>query len=244
MKALQRSRRHARGQSATEFIIIFPALVFLAVGIIQWGLVYQARATLNHATLLAARAGAMHNGNKGEMRKALAAGLAPLFASEASMKGYLDARTKAFTEISIANLATFQVVNPTPQAFTDFGQQRLDGLGGPTDREIPNDTLSYRNPAPGASSGVSVQDANLLHLRVTYCYRLVVPVVGRMIHAASNALTSFDHSLQNHGMSDPFGIGSGPAIDACTRPLVSGPRIRIESEAVVRMQSPYFRSNL
>jgi hypothetical protein len=244
MRTPQRSRRHVRGQSATEFIIIVPALIFLVFGVIQWGLLYQARATLNHATLLAARAGAVHNGDKGEMRKALAAGLAPLFASEASMTGYLAARTKAFTEISVAQLATIDIVNPTKEAFTDFGQVRLDGLGGPTEREIPNDTLNYRNPAPGASSGVSVQDANILHLRVSYCYRLVVPVVGRMIHAVSHALPTFGHALQNHGMSDPFGIGTGPVVDTCTRPLVAGPRIRIESEAVVRMQSPYYRSNL
>jgi len=237
-------RRHARGQSATEFIVIFPALIFLVFGVIQWGLVYQARATLNHAALLAARAGAVHNGSQAEMRKGLAAGLAPLFASEATMNGYLAARAKAFTEVSVAKLATIAIVNPTPQAFNDFGQARLDGLGPASDREIPNDTLNYRNPAPGASSGVSVQDANILHLRVTYCYRLVVPVVGRMIHAASNALSSFSHSLQNHGMSDPFGIGSSPPVDPCTRPLVAGPRIRIESEAIVRMQSPYYRSNL
>ena len=242
---MKRQRRSVRlgGQAATEFLIVFPVLIFLVFGVIQWALIYQARATLNHAVLLAARAGAMNHGNKADMRKGLAAGLAPLFASDACMAGYATARAKAFTEISIANLATFAVVNPTPQAFADFGQVRLDGLGG-ADRELPNDTLNYRNPAPGASSGVSIQDANILHLRVTYCYRMFVPVVGRMIHAVSNALTPFDHSLQNHGMSDPFGIGTSPLIDPCVRPLVAGPRIRIQGEALVRMQSPYYRSNL
>lgn len=232
------------GQSATEFLIMFPALIFLIFGVIQWGLIYQARSTMNHAVLLAGRAGAMNHGSKAEMRKALAAGLTPLFASDASMSGYTAARDKARTEISVANLATIAVVNPTPQAFADFGQVRLDGRGGASDREIPNDTLTYRNPAPGPTSGLSIQDANLLHLRVTYCYRLIVPVVGRMIHVVSNALTPLAHSLQGHGMSDPFGIGDSPAIDPCTRPLIAGPRIRIQSEAVVRMQSPYYRSNL
>lgn len=235
--------RRQRGQSATEFLVVFPLLVMLVFGVIQWGLLYQARAVLNHASLLAARAGALHNGSKAEMRKALAAGLTPLFAGEASMAGFAEARAKAFTEITVANLASIEVVNPTTQAFSDFGQARLDGLGGSGDREIPNDTLHFRNPAPGGASGLSVQDANLLHVRVTYCVRLVVPVVGRMIHAAVNALP-FGHSLQAHGMSDPFGIGGGPLVDSCTRPLVSGPRIRIQSEAVVRMQSPFYRSNL
>ena len=125
------------------------------------------------------------------------------------------------------------------------GQPRLDGSGAAGDREIPNDTLIYRNTAAGATSGVSVQDANILHLRVGYCYRLIVPVVGRMIHAAKNALIAFDHVLQSNGMSDPFGIGSAPVLDTdCVNPLAAGPRIRIQSEAVVRMQSPFYRSNL
>ncbi|WP_422013415.1 TadE/TadG family type IV pilus assembly protein [Roseateles sp.] len=230
------------GQSATEFLVVFPMLIFLVLGVIQWGLLYQARAVLNHASLLTARAGAVHNGNKGEMKKALAAGLTPLFASEASMTGFATARAKAFTEISVANLASIDVLNPTAQAFSDFGQVRLDGAAG-GDREIPNDTLNFRNPTPGTASGISVQDANILHVRVSYCYRLIVPVVGRMIHAAVNALP-LSHTLQANGMSDPFSVGDGPLVDSCTRPLVSGPRIRIQSEAVVRMQSPFYRSNL
>jgi hypothetical protein len=89
-----------------------------------------------------------------------------------------------------------------------------------------------------------MQDANILHLRVGYCYRLIVPIVGRMIHAAANVPTAFSHVLQEHGMSDPFGIGDAPLVDSCTRPLVEGPRIRIQSEAVVRMQSPFYKGNL
>jgi TadE-like protein len=238
-------QRAQRGQSMVEFLVIYPALIFLLFGVIQWSLIYQARSTLNHAALLAARSGAIHNGKQSEMKKALAAGLTPLFATEASDAGYIAARAKSLTEISIANLASFEIVNPTSAAFTDFGTARLDGGGAPSDREIPNDTLTYRNTSAGGASGISVQDANILHIRVTYCYRLIVPVVGRMILAVSSALTPFDHSLQANGMSDPFGIGSGGLpVDSCTRPFVQGPRIRIQSEAVVRMQSPFYRSNL
>lgn len=242
MNRHSRTQRRSSGAAATEFLIIFPALVFLLFGVIQWGLIYQARATLNHATLLAARAGAMHNGSKAEMRKGLAAGLAPLFTSEASMAGYLAARTKAFTELSVLSLAQIDVVNPTVQAMNDFAQTKLDGVVG---TELPNDTLNYRNTAPGTSSGVSIQDANILHVRVTYCHRMIVPVVGRMIEAVSHAITPFDHALQSHGMSDPFGIGSPVVIDPfCTRPLAGGPRIKIQSEAIVRMQTPFDRKNI
>ena len=82
-----RAPGRSRGQSAVEFLVIFPMLVFLVLGAIQWALLYQARATLNHAVFLAARAGALNNGKKSAMESSLAAGLTPLFASEASMAG-------------------------------------------------------------------------------------------------------------------------------------------------------------
>lgn len=237
-----------------EYLIIFPMLIMLLFGVIQWALIYQARAVLDHATLLAARNGAMYNGNQTEMKKALSAGLAPLFASEASDTGYLNAKATAVIEVNTPFIVSMKVVNPTPEAFTDFGKARLDGNPG---KEIPNDTLQYRNTTAGGSSGISIQDANILHLRVTYCYRMYVPVVGNVINLVANALTPFSHELQANGMSDPFafqesinaaGDVAPKAWDSCNfvRPpgRPPGPRLKITSEAVVRMQSPFYESNL
>jgi hypothetical protein len=230
------------GQSMTEFLIIFPLLIMLVFGIIQFALIYQARATLNHATLLAARAGALHNGNKLEMRKALAKGLVPLFAKEPDMVSYGNALLLDATPEVMSNMTEISVLNPTRAALADFGRARIDNVGG---RELPSDTLSYRNSNPGASSGISVQDANLLHLRVSYCFRLVVPVMSRVIHAGANALTPFSAALSANGMHDPFGTRgvAVPSLD-CMNPLFRGPRIVIRSEAIVRMQSHFFESNL
>jgi len=230
---------YQRGQSAVEFLIIFPALIFLIFGVIQWALIYQARSTLNHAAFLAARAGAMNHGSEKSMKSALAAGLTPLFASKADPGGYVEARLRAEMEIFFGT-ATLEILNPTKLAMQDFGRDRLDGG---SQKEIPNDTLIYRNPQPGSASRMSVQDANILHLRVTYCYRLIVPVVGRMIHAAANAWP-FSETLQATGMSKPFGNINVPFVIDCANPLVKGPRIPIRTEAVVRMQSSFWESNL
>jgi Flp pilus assembly protein TadG len=205
------------GQSTTEFLIVFPLLVLLVFGIIQFALLYQARATLNHATLLAARAGALHNGDRGRMRSALATGLAPLFAATPSPAGYVQALRKANQETAaLSNMSRVEVLNPTRSAFTDFARDRLDGMAG---RELPSDTLNYRNPAPGGASGLSVQDANILHVRVSYCFRLIVPVLDRLISAAASSAS-------------------------CINPRLRGPRIIIQSEAMVRMQSNFYESNL
>lgn len=234
--------KRARGQSTTEFLIIFPLLIMLVFGIIQFALIYQARATLNHAALLAARAGALNNGDAGKMRTALASGLAPLFATEPSMGGYVKAVAKAnFETVAAANMVKLDVLNPTRAALSDFGRPRVDGMGG---KELPSDTLSYRTTTPGSSSRISVQDANILHVRVSYCLRLIVPVMDRVISAGVNALSPTSAALSANGMSDPFGTGGINVSVNCINPLFRGPRIIIRSEAMVRMQSPFFESNL
>jgi len=231
-----------RGQSTTEFLIIFPLLVMLVFGIIQFALIYQARATLNYATLLAARAGAVNNGSPTKMRMALASGLVPLFAKEPDMTGYAEALVRANLETEVlANMVKLDVLNPTRAALRDFGRSRVDGLGG---NELPSDTLSYRSTAPGAASNISVQDANILHVRVSYCFRLIVPVMDRVIYAAVNAISPFSPALSANGMRDPFGTSGNTVSLDCINPLFRGPRIVIRSEAMVRMQSPFYEANL
>lgn len=228
-----------RGQSATEFIVIFPAMVMLVFGILQTALLYQGRATLNYATMLAARAGALHNGDVGAMRNALARGITPLFAGQANATGYAEALAKAAAETAgPAALASIEILNPTKAAFTDFGRTRLDGGGG---KELPNDTLAYRSSSPGATANISVQDANLLHVRVTYCFRLIVPVIDRMLHTAFN---DNDPSTEGTGLRNPFGIGAEQVKPHCDNPAFRGRRIHIQSEALLRMQSPFFETNL
>lgn len=231
-----RTRMAWKGQASTEFLIALPLLILLLFGIVQFAMIYQARATLNHATMLAARAGALHHGDKTAIRNALASGMAPLFASAPSVDGYRAAVKKAQEETAPPTASVF-VLNPTRAAFSDFARARLDGKGG---RELPNDTLNYRNTARGGASRISIQDANLLHLRVTYCFRLIVPVVDRVIYSAVNALTPTDTSLSANGMSDPFGTNGA----AAARPACVKPRIEIRSEAFVRMQTPFYESNL
>lgn len=235
--------RQGGGQAIAEFLIVLPVLILLLFGVIQFALIYQARATLNHAALLAARAGALHHGDQKEMRSALAAGLAPLFATGPSVAAYGEALLRARTEtLQVSNMTKIDVLNPTRAAFADFARARLDGGGG---RELPNDTLNYRSTTPGGASRISIQDANLLHLRVTYCFRLIVPIMDRVIHASVNALTPFDAALSANGMGDPFGTnGTTLPRPACFNPALRGPRIEIRSEAFVRMQSPYHESNL
>ncbi len=233
-------KKQLRGQSATEFLVILPALILLVFGIIQFALLYQTRATLNHATLLAARAGALHNGSMTEMRAALARGLAPLFASEASATGYAKALLKAQVESS-AGYAAVDILNPTQAALNDFGRPRLDESA---DNELPNDTLNYRTTSQGSSSNISIQDANILHIRVTYCSRLIVPIVDRILYSTLNSTAIKPVALTETGMSNPMGTEADPAATSCGTAGNDGRRIKVHSESFVRMQSAFYASNV
>lgn len=201
------------------------------MGIIQFALLYQAKTTLNHAVFLAAR---VSNGQMGSLnpfaetgiRQGLASGLAPLFAHATTSAELAKSRASAFAEVINPLITKIDVISPTTAMINDFGMARLDGKPG---REIPNDSLQYRSPKPGASSQVSIQDANLLKLQVTYCARMIVPIANRALYQLLNGLPGF----WNPG---------NDAQGSLTRCAIFGDdntfRTPITADYIVRMQSP------
>lgn len=180
MNALSKRRAAAvvRGQALVEFLIIFPTLILLVLGAFQFALIYQAKQTLNYATFMAARQGALKNARMTPIKDALAAGMTPLFNIKPDLldtEGLLRARLIAAIEAFNPLNTRVEILNPTPNAYNAHKGDSESGT------EIPNDNLMYRATTP--KGGMNVQDANLLTIRVTYCTRLVVPIVNRVIYA-------------------------------------------------------------
>lgn len=162
------------GAALTETLVILPALLLLALGAVQWARIYEAKATLNYAALMAARAGAVHHASTDAMRSALYRALVPLYSPDKTATGL--ARTYARVAADLApGYAVLHILNPTAEAFSDFGVNRDGNV------EIPNDRLHLRSAALGARSGVNIQDANLLKLKVLYGHQLRVPFVGPVL---------------------------------------------------------------
>ena len=230
MKSMPDVRQfRARGQGLVEFVIVLPVLIFLILGTVQYALLYQIRSIQDHATFLAARAGALDHGQMGGVsgiKQGFASGMTPLFNHGTSVASLVTARVKAEAEALDPRVTTYTVISPTPQMVRDFGIARLDGGRG---REIPNDALQYRATTPGASSNVSIQDANLLKLQVSYCARLIVPIVNRAIYSIVNGISNF----WNPG-NDTNGSMTRCAI------LNNGDfRIPVTTTYLIRMQSSY-----
>jgi hypothetical protein len=230
-----------------EFVIVAPVMLLLILGALQFAFLYHAKITLNYAAFQAARAGAVANARFDAIAHGFASGMAPLrtnIDAKEAKELPLSAGTVTLTRIQKLNQARqrfiqdvdddyvcIQRINPTAASFLD-SYADTDADGNPV---IPNDNLIYRNPKSG-SSGLSIQDANLLKLRITYCHPMIVPFANRVI--ASLALATEPNAPGN--WSDPPGSGTfrRACLEADSAQNQGQPRLPIVAQAIVRMQSP------
>lgn len=158
----------SRGATLIEFalVLLFGALP-MVLAILQVAALLVAHNTVNLATFLAARQGAVAHADPETMRRELARGLLPLYVPAArdgvvppqvALRGYASALH------DVLLLDELQVIAPT--------RAQVEGLtrlrAGRT--VIPNDALEYRDRR--------TQEANLLSIVVIHCQPLLVPFVG------------------------------------------------------------------
>ncbi len=215
--------RRQRGQAMVEYVIVLPVLIMLIFGTIQAAFIYSAKNSLNYATFQAARLGAVNNASYEAIRRGLIRGMTPLFVHHKTDAGMELANVEAGSEVD--NFALVTLISPTQSDFDTFGEPDAEANAD----AIPNDNLMYR-------PGTGIQDANLLKIRVQYCLRLVVPIVDRLLSAAS--------SFNKSGIEGSFSEASKAAVDDYAAICQAGRRgIVITSEAMVRMQSPALRDD-
>lgn len=162
----------------TEYIIVFPVMLVLIFATLQFALLYQAKTQLNYAAFESARSGSLNNAQQWALEAGLVRGLSPIHTHGQGRNWLRWARSRVWDQIE-DDLVEIQILNPTPDAFASHG---IDEGG---ERIIPNDNLMYRDATPRgtAPSLLSIQDANLLKIRVLYCVEMHVPFVNRMINA-------------------------------------------------------------
>ena len=179
-----------RGSALLEFqiVAVFGALPLL-LGTVQLFLLLLASHTVQFATVQAARAGAVQGADPAAMRRAFAAGLIPLHAAsyeELSSSNVVPRVATAWARSSAEALvfAELEILSPDAAAFADFATP------GPAGPAIRNDGLEGRPVTPGARSGLSIQEANLLRIRARWCEPLVVPFAGEALVATLRRLDS------------------------------------------------------
>lgn len=223
------------GFSLVESIWLWPILVMLTLGSIQMALMFKARATLNNATFLAAREGAIHHANKSMMLTKLGEAMAPIYMGKNPNIVKLEARQLLEAGKAHAGKGMIEVISPTPDLFKSFSKTQyvLEKKGGKvvetTREQIPNDNLNVRSSKVhavkigGKKVEVNLQDANLLKIRAHWCYELKVPFVDKLIRQGMKTLGSTSHPLWKN----------------CTAmTLATGDQyVPISGHSIVRMQS-------
>ncbi len=210
--------RNSRGQSMVEMLIVFSSMLFIILVTIQIALIFHAKITLNYAAFEAVRAGTLNNALFEPVLEGFARGLAPLYSYDENdldqVGAFQEARDLVLSEYKKypdKKLIRIERLNPSKQTFDAFGKEGV----------IPNDNLRFRSSMIDHRSGRTIQDANLLHLRITYWYPLYVPVVNKFI---------FGVVCRGKWQGDPV----------CS---MEKPRIPLMATSVMRMQSDVKESN-
>lgn len=177
---LIRIPRRQTGAATVEFYLVtLLALLPLCFGILQTALLLIVNHHVDNAAFMAARQGAVHHGDVIAMRSEFARALTPLFvtAGPIDRSNVTERVVTAYAEAQrdVALFARLEVLSPDAQAQQDFVQTR-DGQ-----RIVPNDSLTFRGATLGERSGISLQEANILRVKFTYCRPLIVPFIRQFI---------------------------------------------------------------
>lgn len=163
-----------------EFVVVGPLLVLLGTTVLQYALMFNAKNMVNHASFMAAREGAVANARPERVRQAYARALVPLYGGGRTATEITAALARATADTTGVN-SRIELLNPTTEAFARYGNDpaMMAKYGGR--RAIPNSNLGLRSTAVDANSGLSIQDANLIKLRITHGYELRVPLASTVM---------------------------------------------------------------
>jgi Flp pilus assembly protein TadG len=206
-----------RGVATIEFYIVaLLALLPLCLGMLQTFLLLMANHQIDYAAFAAARLGATNGAELSGIRRGFVQAMTPMFVSTntaVDRGNVVEKVAAAFARASldVALFGQFQILSPSAAAQSDFA---IDRNG---ERVIPNDALEYRSASAGDRSNISLQEANILRLSVTYCQRLIVPFAAQLVVAT---LRRLDDDLEH------------------ARCYLAG-RIPLTSEGVTPMQSDF-----
>ncbi len=109
--------KYSRGQAIAEHLYVWPLLLLLVLGILQFALFYRDKAIVNQATFRAAREGSLNHAFRAPMMTAFVESLAPLYmannspivGNSPSYPDYLAAVGESFVKNLVDPTGTFAV---------------------------------------------------------------------------------------------------------------------------------------
>lgn len=183
------TRNSQKGASLTEFIVVTPMIFLLGMLGVQYTLMYNAKSNLTYAGYEAARAGAIHHADPQKIQEGLLKGLLPYL--NANGNGLVKTGNGTVDNVAMLKQAQLteapfmkiEIISPNKQAFDDFNNPTLQQMLKTTHKVIPNKQTDFENlkDKVGSSSGLTIAEANVLKLRVTYGYKPEIPLAKNMM---------------------------------------------------------------
>lgn len=159
-----------RGAALVEFVLVGPLITVLGLAVLQYSLLFFVKGQVNHAAFMAARAGSVAHASIDSIRTAYQRALIPVYGGGQSSAELAAAYARAQADLTPQTFR-IEILNPTQQSFDDYATDAALNAQYNA-RAIPNAGLALR---PGlntvaSNSGQTLQDANLLRLRITHGY--------------------------------------------------------------------------
>jgi len=187
------------GSAMVEFVLVAPVMTLIGTAILQYSLLFNAKNLVNHASFMAVRAGSMANANLGTVESAYTRALIPLYGGGRDSAELAASYAKAVADV--AGNAKIEMLNPAKQSFDDYNDAKLQTKYSA--RAIPNGNQYGKTAAISSASGQSIQDANLLKIKITHGYTPKIPVVGPalqyIMRVTDNGTDAFTTALYNKG---------------------------------------------
>ena len=183
------------GQAAVETAIVMPLNMFLILGIIQYGLICQARILAKYAAYRAVRVGVMNNADPSKMRDAALLAMLPVLprptndvlSPSATASAVITKYTEALIRNSISYLRPVDVVicGPLRADLSGASQADLTGVGSGDQVDFDDPRVSTENTGDVTTpSGFTQYMRTKLRVQVQVMYRLIIPFANFMISRA------------------------------------------------------------
>ncbi len=200
--ANEKASKKPEGFSVLEMLIALPILIFAFFVLIQIGLLWHAKFSLQHAVVVAARHASVLHGSDHSIRDGFVQGLMPLIGRSTALSGVPSSLFRSGAEVTeglAMGWLRWEVLSPTRQSFQDWGKPvdpHLSPGASAGEIEIPSAPLPalalrampvsgvsrYSGGLPvGVASGQTLLDANTLRLRLQFGVPLNMPVAGPLI---------------------------------------------------------------
>lgn len=159
--------------------------VFLILGILQLGLMHQARMMTKYAAYRAARAGSLWNAQKSKMQYAATAALLPVIAHRGSGADYVPKTAGAASFLQkwiTTNMMQGRMIDYPALRYAEVqtcGPLKNEVGGG---KEVDFDDPKVHWGAPGSAPNWTNSKINKLRVQVTLNYRMIIPFANVVIH--------------------------------------------------------------